>query len=221
MYAIVLTFDGRLSLAELVLKSYQEYWPDNPFTFRIPYCNEKPDFEKYGNVELIKTDTTHIKNTIQHLLKDIPDNDFTYWCFDDIYLRSMPGNGTKIANEMHNFVKDGCNKFDSIKLIKFSDERMNKGNSVKLAGCNFYQKNYNPWRFWYHQYIKCSVLKNIFVKTPLPDNYSMKDLEKYRPISGSCSHQVFLPEKNLCTFAETTRGPYITQNCLEDLKSTT
>lgn len=39
MYAIVLSFDQRSPFVDLLLKSYEVYYPNCPFIFRVPYNN--------------------------------------------------------------------------------------------------------------------------------------------------------------------------------------
>lgn len=80
MKAIVLSCDKYHPMADHMIQCYQDIWPSNNFTFRIPYQNETNYFNlKYGNkVEMIKSDRM-IKPTVLKLIEDLVDDDWVYW----------------------------------------------------------------------------------------------------------------------------------------------
>src|SRR6266545_6450345 len=80
--AIVLTCDRWRAITRHLILKYERVWPDHPFVFHVPYQ------------ELRGTDTDRIKyhaapedikGTILHLLADIDDEEWIYWCVDDKY----------------------------------------------------------------------------------------------------------------------------------------
>ena len=88
MKALVLTFDKYKPFAQHMIMCYEEMWPNNPFTFRIPYQSDevKEDYvQKFGKkVELIKS-PSGIVDTMFALSDDLDENEWVYWCMDDRY----------------------------------------------------------------------------------------------------------------------------------------
>ena len=85
--AIVLTCDRWRAITRHLILKYERLWPDHPFVFHVPYQ------------ELRGTDTDRIKyhaapedikGTILHLLADIDDEEWIYWCVDDKYPIQLP-----------------------------------------------------------------------------------------------------------------------------------
>src|SRR5438034_3354189 len=85
--AIVLTCDRwRVITRHLILK-YERLWPDHPFIFHVPYQKLRgtdTDRIKYHAAP------EDIKGTILHLLADIDDEEWIYWCVDDKYPIQLP-----------------------------------------------------------------------------------------------------------------------------------
>src|SRR5678816_3373692 len=80
--AIVLTCDRWRAITRHLILKYERLWPDHPFIFQVPYQ------------ELRGTDTDRvkyhaapedIKGTVLHLLTEIDDEEWIYWCVDDKY----------------------------------------------------------------------------------------------------------------------------------------
>src|SRR5438874_7130139 len=80
--AIVLTCDRYRAITQHLIVQYERLWPDHPFVFHIPY-QELRGVES----ERIKyfTSPSDIKGTVLHLLADIDDDEWIYWCVDDKY----------------------------------------------------------------------------------------------------------------------------------------
>ena len=83
MKAIVLTYDRNAIITEHMIKCYEDIWPHNPFTFRIPFQNNDRCINR-SNREYIKTSPA-IKDTVLELLSDLHDDEWIYWCIDDKY----------------------------------------------------------------------------------------------------------------------------------------
>ena len=82
MKAIVLTYDKYRRLTDHMILRYRQLWPDNPFTFRIPF-QQLPDTDSAG-LEYIPSPPA-IKATVLTLLQDLDDREWIYWCIDDKY----------------------------------------------------------------------------------------------------------------------------------------
>src|SRR5438128_2331764 len=80
--AIVLTYDRYRVMTQHLIVQYERLWPDHPFVFHIPY-------QELGGIdsERIKylTSPADIKATVLHLLANIDDEEWIYWCVDDKY----------------------------------------------------------------------------------------------------------------------------------------
>jgi hypothetical protein len=85
MKAIVLSFDPHLEIANLVVETYNRLWPSCPFVFRIPFTDRDPrNVFATQNVEFIHT-PSDIRSTMENLLRDVPEDEFIFWCVDDRY----------------------------------------------------------------------------------------------------------------------------------------
>jgi hypothetical protein len=85
MKAIVLSFDPHLEIANLVVETYNRLWPNCPFIFRIPFTDRDPrTVFAAQNVEFIQT-PSDIRSTMENLLRDLPEDEFIFWCVDDRY----------------------------------------------------------------------------------------------------------------------------------------
>ncbi len=80
--AIVLTCDRYRATTEHVIFQYDRLWPDHPFVFHVPY-------QELGGVDTERvrylTSPSDIKGTVLHLLAEIDDEEWIYWCVDDKY----------------------------------------------------------------------------------------------------------------------------------------
>src|SRR5436190_16792234 len=85
--AIVLTCDRWRAITRHLILKYERLWPDHPFIFHVPYQvlrGTDTDRVKYHPAP------EDIKGTILHLLADIDDEDWIYWCVDDKYPIQLP-----------------------------------------------------------------------------------------------------------------------------------
>ena len=75
--AIVLTCDRYRAITKHLIVQYERFWPDHPFVFHVPY-------QELGGVESERikyfTSPSDIKGTVLHLLADIDDEEWIYWC---------------------------------------------------------------------------------------------------------------------------------------------
>ncbi len=85
--AIVLTCDRFRAITRHLIFKYDHLWPDHPFVFHIPY-------QELGGTDTQRvkyfTSPSDIKGTVLHLLAEIDDEEWIYWCVDDKYPIELP-----------------------------------------------------------------------------------------------------------------------------------
>lgn len=218
MFAIVLTYDERIEFTKLVLFHYKKFWNNKNIIYRIPYNNKLPNIS-FPNIQLKKT-SKDIRSTIYSLINDIDDDEFVYWCFDDVY--PVHAITPQIWNNIYNFINNKDNSkllenIHAIRLIRLPAEYQSKlVNKFGINNVMFGKKT--PFcidGIWFHQFIKTRILKLFFLNDKIISKHKLRDIYN---ISKNLNHNIYLPIANQCIFAETTRGPYITLNCIEDMQ---
>jgi hypothetical protein len=117
---IVLSFDPHLEIANLVVETYNQLWPDHRFQFRIPFTNRDPrSIFRAQNVEFIST-PPDIRSTLESLLCNLPEHEFVFWCIDDRYPIEIfePA----VLRAVRDFASDAPGDIDSIKLTDLAVE---------------------------------------------------------------------------------------------------
>lgn len=224
MKAIILTCDKYIQIANLVLHTYQNLWPNNPFVFKVPYNNQYPELlkEKYGNkIELIKT-KKEIKHTMQALLKGIPDDEWVWWCMDDKYLIKID---TEEANKAYQFVKNLTTpEIGGIMITRNNNvdkELILDNRLVTSQGQVFIQKR-SYHNFYQHYFIKSRILKRVFLKNDFSDNYKLSTRDNVDKIIGlfdepekatEPDEKMYIPQKNMAILGESLYEGKLTKNC--------
>jgi hypothetical protein len=117
---IVLSFDPHLEIANLIVETYNQLWPDCRFQFRIPFTDRDPRaIFRAQNVEFIST-PPDIRSTVKSLLRDLPEREFVFWCVDDRYPIEIfePA----VLRAVRDFASDADGDVDSIKLTDLTVE---------------------------------------------------------------------------------------------------
>lgn len=120
MKGIVLSFDPHLEIANLLVETYNQLWPDCRFQFRIPFTDRDPRaIFRAQNVEFIST-PPDIRSTVKSLLCDLPEHEFVFWCIDDRYPIEIfePA----VLRAVRDFASDAGGDVDSIKLTDLTVE---------------------------------------------------------------------------------------------------
>ena len=120
MKGIVLSFDPHLEIANLLVETYNQLWPDCRFQFRIPFTDRDPRaIFRAQNVEFIST-PPDIRSTVKSLLCDLPEHEFVFWCVDDRYPIEIfePA----VLRAVRDFASDASGDVDSIKLTDLTVE---------------------------------------------------------------------------------------------------
>ena len=120
MKGIVLSFDPHLEIANLVVETYNQLWPDHRFQFRIPFTNRDPrSIFRAQNVEFIST-PPDIRSTLESLLCNLPEHEFVFWCIDDRYPIEIFE--PTVLRTVRDFASDAPSDIDSIKLTDLTVE---------------------------------------------------------------------------------------------------
>lgn len=134
MKAIVLSFDPHLEIANLVVESYKRLWPDCPLRFRIPFTERDPASIFHAeNVEFVPT-PSDIRSTMENLLRDLPEQEFVFWCIDDRFPIEIFNVAALWA--VFDFVSGQPSNIDSIKLTDLTVEgvqgKIEKSKSIQF-----------------------------------------------------------------------------------------
>lgn len=221
MKAVVLTCDKNIKIADHTIYTYEKLWPNNPFTFRIPY-QQYPDFlsEKYGSkVELIKTDSP-IKATVLKLLEDFDDQEWIYWCMDDRYIVQLK---VQEANDIYEFIKTNNDEaICSVRLIRMNksytsdkflkqDEDLIVNKNIKLRQ-SIFSDTEQLEGLWQPQFLRVKLLRRVFASFPDRD-FRAKEMDSFPKLKLK-GEKLYIPEKNLIVVGESTHRGELTENCL-------
>jgi hypothetical protein len=215
MKAIVLTCDRYRAVTEHMILQYERLWPDHPFVFRIPY-------QQIGGTDTQRTNYRKtpeaIKATVLHLLADVDDEEWIYWCVDDKYpVRLVTEKITDLITraisspEMSGLLFCRCRiTLDSPKLALYPEEIINPSGDIYFERKAWYQ-------IWIHQLLKAKVLRHLF--TQLPDRIpSAKEMDQLKDdIVKPSELRLFVTKENFAVFGESTSRGLITQNCYESM----
>jgi hypothetical protein len=213
--AIVLTCDRYRAVTEHMIFQYDRLWPDHPFVFHVPYQ------------ELGGTDTAQvkylpapwdIKETVLHLLTEIDEEEWIYWCVDDKYPIQLVTDkiGSLICHAMRSPGVDGllfcrCRAtLNNPKLTLYPRKIKNPFGDVYLERKAWFQ-------IWIHQILRAKVLRHLFTHLPdhIPSAKAMDELKNEVPKLPE--HRLFVTKENFAVFGESTSRGVITQNCYESM----
>ena len=222
MKAIVLSYDKYSPLVEHMVFSYQKLWPDHSFRFRIPY-QKYPEHltDKYGAAIEPVPSKKGIKDTVQTLIRDLPDDEWVYWCIDDKYLIDL---NLKEVIKVANCIKSisdsticgvsfsrcrGLMKSENLKAKK----RLSTG-SHKLVLIE--RKNYS--QIWMHQFLRVKVLRTLFETFP-DRNFVAKEMDTYiKQVQLPEDQKLYVTSQNMAVFGESTTRGMLTKNCAVSLE---
>ncbi|HEY2569479.1 MAG TPA: hypothetical protein VGI25_09180 [Candidatus Udaeobacter sp.] len=213
--AIVLTCDRYRAIAEHMIFQYDRLWPDHPFVFQVPY-------QELGGVDTDRVKylaaPSDIKGTVLHLLEEIDDEEWIYWCIDDKYpIQLVTGKiACLISNAMRSPEADGL-LFCRCRATLNSPKLTLYPGKVKNPFGDVYFERKAWLQIWIHQILRAKVIRYLF--SHLPDHISsakeMDDLKDDVPKLPE--HKLFVTRENFAVFGESTRRGVITQNCYESM----
>ncbi len=215
MKAIVLTCDRYRAITEHVIFQYDRLWPDHPFVFHVPYQ------ERGGtDTERVKylTAPSDIKGTVLHLLTEIDDEEWIYWCVDDKYPIQLVTDkiGSLISHAMRSPGVDGL-LFCRCRATLNNPKLTLYPRKVKNPFGDIYLERKAWFQIWIHQILRAKVLRHLFTHLPdhIPSAKAMDELKNDVPkLPG---HRLFVTKENFAVFGESTSRGVITQNCYESM----
>jgi hypothetical protein len=213
--AIVLTCDRYRSITEHMIFQYDRLWPDHPFVFHVPY-------QELGGVDTERVKYLRappdIKGTVLHLLTEIDDEEWVYWCVDDKYPIQLVTDkiATLISHATRSPEVDGllfcrCRAtLDNPRLTLYPHKIKNPFGDVYLERKAWFQ-------IWIHQILRAKVLRHLFthLRDEIPSAKAMDELKNDVPKLPE--HRLFVTKENFAVFGESTRRGVITQNCYESM----
>jgi hypothetical protein len=223
MQAIVLTCDRYHTVTDHMIHQYMALWPDNPFTFRVPYqVFPHALSEKYrSKVGLIQTDP-NIKSTLLGLIAGIPDEEWIYWCMDDRYPIRM--NVAEVA-AIHDWV--GSCPITTLSGVMFSSfpkmmqvkNIMPERHCIRDASGRKYYRRKTYAMIWMHQFLRAGVLRALFAR--FPDDISQaKQMDHFKKNWAlPAKYKLYMNAKGIATYGESTHRGRMTKNCADSFKN--
>ncbi len=216
--AIVLTCDRYRAITQHLIVQYERLWPDHPFVFHVPH-------QKLGGVdsERIKyfTSPSDIKGTVLHLLADIDDEEWIYWCVDDKYPIQLLADKIAglISHAMRSPEVSGL-LFCRCGATLDNPKRALYRHKVKNPFGDVYLERKAWFQIWIHQLLRAKVLRHLFTHLPdhIPNAKTMDELKNDVP--KLAEHRLFVTQESLAVFGESTQGGVITQNCYDSIIAT-
>jgi hypothetical protein len=213
--AIVLTCDRYRAITEHMIFQYDRLWPDHPFVFHVPYQELRGiDTERVKYL----TAPSEIKGTVLHLLAEIDDEEWIYWCVDDKYPIQLTTD--KIASLIAHAVRSP--KVDGLLFCRcratLNDPRLTLyPRKIKNPFGDVYFERKAWFQIWIHQILRAKVLRYLFTHLPdhIPSAKAMDELKNDVPKLPE--HRLFVTKENFAVFGESSRGGVITQNCYESM----
>jgi hypothetical protein len=213
--AIVLTCDRYRAVTEHMIFQYDRLWPDHPFVFHVPY-------QELGGVDTEKVKylpaPSDIKGTVLHLLTEIDEEEWIYWCVDDKYPIQLVTDkiSSLISHAMRSPGVDGllfCRSratLNNPKLTLYPCKVKNPFGDVYIERKAWFQ-------IWIHQILRAKVLRHLFTHLPdhIPSAKAMDELKNDVPKLPE--HRLFVTKQNFAVFGESTSRGVITQNCYESM----
>ena len=222
MKAIVLTYDKYHGIADHMINTYMLIWPDNPFTFRVPY-QKYPTFlkKKYQNkVEFIKTDK-RIKQTLMSLIEDLSDDEWIYWCMDDRYPISL--NIYDVLSIYNWILNTAPSDLSGIMFSNFQ-KMMHVKNIMSDNNCIFdnrgrkYYRRRNYAMIWMHQFIRVKVIRTLFGEFPEDINQA-KQMDYFKKnLLLPEEQKLYVYSKCTAVYGESTHRGKMTLNCANSFK---
>ena len=213
--AIVLTYDRHRAITQHLILKYEELWPDHPFVFHVPY-------QEFGGVdtERIKylTSPPDIKATVLHLLANIDDEEWIYWCVDDKYPIQLVTDkiASLISHATHSPEVSGL-LFCRCRVTLNNPKLALYPRKIKNPFGDVYFERKAWFQIWIHQLLRAKVLRYLF--THLPDHIPSAKVmdEQKNDVPKLAEHRLYVTKENFAVFGESTHRGVITQNCYESI----
>ena len=174
--------------------------------------------ERTANGSNISRRPQMIKATILHLLANIDDEEWIYWCVDDKYPIQLVTD--KIASRISHAMRS-----PEVSGLLFCRCRVTLNNpklalyphKVRNPFGDIYFERQAWFQIWIHQLLRAKVLRYLFTHLPdhIPSAKAMDELKDDVP--KLVEHRLFVTKENFAVFRESTQRGVITQNCYESM----
>ena len=222
MKALVLTFDKYRPFAEHMMMCYEQLWPDNPFTFRVPYQSEEvKDYylQKFGDkVEMIKS-PSGIVDTMFALSDDLDENEWVYWCMDDRYPIKLDVTEIDRCRQYaveHDNV-DGM-MFCNNPRIWTCENTYWRRFKIKTALGQTYFRRKNYTMIWNHQFLRVKVVRTFFGLFPRNMKHA-KEMDYIKDHAVLPDNQrLYMLDHNVAVYGESTNRGIMLKNCADSFQ---
>lgn len=212
----MLTHDRTAAVARHMIARYEAVWPDHPFTFRIPYQHRSAVTDG-PRCEFVPA-PPGIRQTVEVLLADLPDEEWIYWCLDDKY--PIWVDVPRIEPLVEELRAGGP---DSVSGVLFCRARRMLGTAclldeeLAIGGQTLLERRAYE-QIWIHQFLRVKVLRHLFGYFPeILKPASVMDRLKRR-VPKPADHRLWVTESSLAAFGESTAGGVLTENCLASMR---
>ena len=223
MKALVLTFDKYRPFAEHMIMCYEDLWPNNPFTFRVPYQSEevKESFEKiFGQkVEMIKS-PSGIVDTMFALSDDLDENEWVYWCMDDRYPIKL---NVYELEKMYQWVLSPKGAeltalmFISAPRCWTPNRCYGKKYQIKAMGQRYVRRK-DFMMIWNHQFMRVGFCRFFFNHFPR-DMKSAKQMDFIRDTILLPDHyKLYMLDHNIAIYGEHTSRGMVSKTCVKSFE---
>lgn len=229
MRAIVLSCDKYVKLAEHMIATYEQRWPSNDFTYRVPYNDDRPQFleDRYGEkIELVRS-SRPIPDTFLTLLEGMDDEEWVYYCPDDRYLVDID---ESTVNDLYrwiqssedvpfdgvSFIRDRCLLTGEVSEISPAETMLSETVSIDSIGQRLHRRN-DYSEIWLPQFLRVKVLRYLFENMPDPESAKQMDYLKYE-VGLPEEHRLFVTHRNFAVVGEGTSRGKLTQNCIDSFR---
>jgi hypothetical protein len=218
MLAIVLSCDRYHAFTRHMIARYEALWSDHPFTFRVPWQQNKPACDRF-RIDPVRTGGG-IRQTVLTLLEGIDDDTFIYWCIDDkfpVYLDTEAASRVVAAIENQTIASA-----DSLLLHRagnhYKTSNLTSKHSTPIAGIPSLERS-NYKHIWMHQFVRAKVIRHLFASFPehIPSAKVMDPLKNQMP--KPLDHRLYVSASSHCRFQESTSRGKITSDCLRSFQA--
>ncbi len=220
--ALVLTCDKYHLFAAHMIVRYGVVWPSHPFTFHVPYQDRALSGLGLGSRVESRRTPGPIRATVLGLLDEFDAEAWVYWCVDDKYpIQFVQPAVAHLADAVSSDRLSGTG-IDGVLLCRcrrmlqpqyLSGERREGPGGVTLLGRRDYSQ------IWLHQFLKVKVLRHLFLQ--LPETVAeAKALDALKDeVALPADHRLYVVEKNLAVFGESTTRGRVTSNCASSFRA--
>ncbi len=227
MRAIVLSCDRYAPMAAHMVRTYRTLWPDHPFVFRIPFQQAHwPAAWRDPAVEHVPSPSP-IVATVEVLLRDLPDDEWVYWCIDDKWLIDVDvaavGRLHQWLLRLHDPAITGL-IFCRCRMLLHDGHVTAEGGTTTPDG-EVLLRRLDYHQFWIHQYVRVRVLRDAFRRFPHEPTRA-KQLDEWtgqEPGHGEvwkvpANETRYVTARNLAVFGESTDAGRLLSTCAANMQ---